>query len=69
MNWINENSSGISHFEIHPNELRYNNIRFDIFYICCAIARKIMEYLQNFILNQLCEIRVKFSDLLPKFLI
>ena len=51
MNWIDEQNFGISHFGIHPDKLKYNNIGFDTFHMRYAITRKLIEYLEKLILN------------------
>ena len=68
MNWVDKQYLRVSHFGIHPNELKRNNNRFDTFHIPYAITRKFMEYLQEFMLSQSREITVTFSDLLLTFL-
>ena len=36
MDWMDEKNIGISHYGIHPDQLRRDNIRFDVFFICVA---------------------------------
>ncbi len=42
--WCDEHKDGISHFGIHPNLLPLEEIRLDVFHLCCAIARCLLDY-------------------------
>ena len=37
MDWVDEHNFGISHFGMHPNILRRDNIRFDVFHLLSLI--------------------------------
>ena len=50
--WVDENNKGVSHFGLHPNLLPRHDIRFDTFHMKCAVTRKLMTHLRNFILDQ-----------------
>ena len=67
MDWIDAQNLGISHFGFHPNLLRRDNIRFDVFHLRCAITRRLMAYLRKFMLQQPTELIVKFGELLLTF--
>ena len=43
--WCDINNVGITHFGLHPDEFRRDDIRFDIFHLRCAITRKLMSNL------------------------
>ena len=68
MDWIDEENYGISHFGIHPDQLRRDKIRFDVFHLRCAITRRLMDYLRKFIIKQSEELKKEFSDMLLTFL-
>ena len=68
MDWIDENNFGISHFGTHPDKLRRDRIRLDLFHLSCAITRRLMEYLRKFIIKQSQEMKENFSDMLLTFL-
>ena len=50
--WVAEKNKGYSHFGVHPELLPRNGLRFDTFHLKCAITRKLMTFLHEFILNQ-----------------
>ena len=52
MDWIDEKNLGVSHFGIHPSLMPFDGIRFDTFHMKCAVTRKLMTYVRNFILQQ-----------------
>ena len=60
--WIDEKNSGISHFGIHPDYLRNDHIRFDVFHMTCAITKRLMCCLREFILKQSCDIMDMFNS-------
>ena len=59
------NNTGIG---LHPDLLRHNNNSFDVFHLCCAVTRRLMDYLQKFMMKQSQELKEQFSDLLLTFL-
>ena len=67
MDWIDVHNFGISHFGLHPDEMPISCIRFDVFHIRCAITRRLMTYLQKFLLETTTDVNAKFSTLLLKF--
>jgi len=67
VDWIDENNVGISHFVFHPNELRRDSLRFDVFHLRCSITRRLMVYLRKFMIKQTTEVMCQFSELLLTF--
>ena len=61
MDWVDKNTEGCSHFDIHPDLLRRDQTRFDIFYVNCSIIKKLMGYLHNYVLSHLKTIIEDFS--------
>ena len=59
--WVAEKNKGCSHFGVHPELLPRNGLRFDTFHLKCAITRKLMTFLREFILNQSESIIKDFS--------
>ena len=48
MDWVDENNFGISHFGLHPDLLRRDNMRFDVFHCRSSITRMMMGNLRKF---------------------
>ena len=65
--WIDEKNSGISHFGIHPDYLRNDHIRFDVFHMTCAITKRLMCCLREFILKQSCDTMDMFNNIIGSF--
>ena len=66
--WIDGKNSGISHFGIHPDYLRNDHICFDVFHMTCAITKRLMCCLREFILKQSCDIMDMFNtDIIGSF--
>ena len=65
--WVDVKNSGVSHLGLHPDELRRDSIRFDVFHLRCSITRRIMSYLRNYIMKQTTEVMEKFSEMILKF--
>ena len=59
--WIDQKNLGISHFGIHPNYLRNDHIRFDVFHMTCAITKRLMCCVREFILKQSCDLMDEFN--------
>ena len=59
--WVDKENYGISHFGLHPDLLRCDNIAFDVFHLCCAVIRKPMDYLQKFTMKQSQELQEEFQ--------
>ena len=55
MDFVNKPLLGISHFGIHPEFLRRDRIRFDVFHLRCAVTRRIIAYICDFILRSSME--------------
>ena len=66
-NWADKNNYGITHFGVHPNELRRDNLRFDVFHLRCAQTRKLMTYLRKYMRIQSFALQDCFHDVLKKF--
>ena len=64
MDWVDEKNFGISHFGIHPNTLRRDRLRFDVFHLRCAITRRMMAYLQGFILGTTPDLIEEFNAII-----
>ena len=64
MVWVDEKNYGISHFGIHPNTLRRDRLRFDVFHLRCAITRRMMAYLQGFILGTTPDLIEEFNAII-----
>eukprot|EP00978_Attheya_sp_CCMP212_P033372 scaffold134379_cov33-Attheya_sp.AAC.1 len=47
MKWVDQDNLGVSHFGIHPENLRQENICFDIFHLRSSITRRLMIYWQK----------------------
>lgn len=67
LDWCDLNNVGVSLFGLHPEELRRDNIRFDIFHLQCAITRRLMSNLRKFMLTTTTEMMETFSSVLLKF--
>ena len=52
---------------MHPEELRRDNIRFDVFHLRCAEIRKLMDYLRKYIRVQSFHLQDQFHALLKLF--
>ena len=66
--WIDENNEGCSHFGISPLLMPRENIRFDCFHLKCAITRRLMVNLRQFILSQSTKLIDDFvGQILSKF--
>ena len=66
--WVDKKNNGCSHFGVHPSLLRRDDLRFDTFHMKCAITRKLMTYLRNFMLDQADSITAEFcKNVLKKF--
>ena len=66
--WVDETNDGVSHFGIHPDHLRIDNIRFDVFHLRSAITKRLMSCLREFILKQSCDMMDRFyKEALAKF--
>ena len=66
--WVDEDNEGVSHFGIHPDHLRIDNIRFDVFHLRGAITKRLMSCLREFILKQSCDLMDRFyKEVLAKF--
>ena len=64
MDWADKNNNGVTHFGIHPNKLRRDGIRFDIFHLRSAITRLLLNYLRRFIRAQTCSTMEAFAEIL-----
>ena len=68
LKWCDEKNIGVTHFGIHPLEMKRSNIRNDVFHMKCAVTRNLMTELRAFMLNQSIALIDKFkSDVLTKF--
>lgn len=67
LDWIDEHNKGVSHYGIHPNLLRRDSLRFDVFHLRCSITRRLMSHLRKFILRSTRDLIEEFSILLSKF--
>ena len=65
--WIDNNNFGISHFGLSPLLLKRENIRFDVFHLCVAITKRLMNYTREFVQMQSCDFQIKFFNTLSKF--
>eukprot|EP00978_Attheya_sp_CCMP212_P014064 scaffold35698_cov63-Attheya_sp.AAC.7 len=61
MKWVNQDNLGVSHFGIHPKNLRRENIRFDIFHLHSFITRRLMIYWRKFMMLQTEEIMDEYT--------
>ena len=50
--WAAEKNCGVSNQGIHPTLLPRSTIRPDVFYLGCAIGKRLLEYLRTFSLKQ-----------------
>ena len=67
LNWVDKKNKGCSHFGVHPLNLPREDLRFDTFHLKCAITRRLMAYLRNFIMKQTLVIVKDFNTLLKSF--
>ena len=67
LDWIDEHNFGVSHFGFHPNDLPRHLLRFDVFHCRCAVTRRMMSTLKNFILKQSTAMIDSFCNVLHKF--
>lgn len=66
-NWADMMNYGIMNCDVHPFELRRDNIRFDVCHLQCAETRKLMTYLWKFGRCQSYEFQNSFHKLLQNF--
>jgi hypothetical protein len=67
-NWADRKNKGCTHFGVSPDLLPRDGIRFDTFHLKCAVSRKLMNYLRNFLLHQGSDVTDEFiSKILKKF--
>ena len=59
--WIDKENSGVSHFGVHPNLLPLEGLRFDTFHLKCAVTRKLMNFIRNFLLQQASDVSALFT--------
>ena len=52
MDWCAKKNMGISHLGVHPDELRRDNICFDVFHMRSAITKSMMTRLRDFMRGQ-----------------
>ena len=62
--WYDEFNKGITNYGVNPDLLPRNLIRFGIFHLKVQLQKKLMEYLQTFIIKQLHETIQEFSKVL-----
>ena len=62
--WIDLNNFGVSHFGLHPTKFPRESIRFDVFHLRCAITRRLMVCLRNFMMKTTPYIMKQFSSLI-----
>ena len=66
--WADEKNLGVTHFGFHPNLFPPDKIRFDCFHLKCAITRRLMTYLREFLLEQSESLFREFANsILAKF--
>ena len=53
--------------EIHPEYLNRENIRFDIFHLRCALTRRLMSHLREYLLRTTPDLINEFSTILGSF--
>ena len=61
MDWVDENTFGVSHFGVSPDLLPRDGLRMDMFHLKCAVTRRLMSNLRDFILQQSSEIINSFG--------
>ena len=49
--WIDTHNHGVLHFGINPNHLRLENLQFRVFYLTCAVTKRLLSSLKTPILN------------------
>ena len=65
--WCDEKNHGVTHFGVSPDSYPLSSIRFDTFHMKCAITRRIMDTLRDFMLKQGTSMIKKFTtDILMK---
>eukprot|EP00978_Attheya_sp_CCMP212_P039270 scaffold202834_cov44-Attheya_sp.AAC.1 len=67
MKSVDQDNLGVSHFGIHPEYLRRENIRFDIFHLRSPIIRRLMIYWGKFMMLQTKEIMDEYTQLMKLF--
>ena len=67
LNWVDKNNKGRSHFGVNPDYLPREDLRFDTFHLKCAITRRLMTCLRNYILRQTEDIINKFNIILKTY--
>ena len=65
--WVSNHNKGVSHMGIHPTLLPRSSIIYDIFYMGCAIGRRLIQYLQTCSLCQDRPFQAKIFSLLETF--
>ena len=60
--WCDEKNFGVSHFGLKPDFFPMSTIRFDTFHLSCAVIRRLMSALRNFMLKQSSTVRDSFTD-------
>ena len=64
---MDEHNEGISHFGLDPDFLPQDNIRFDVFHLCCAVTQHLINHLCKFMLCTEQELIESFSQVLQSF--
>ena len=60
-------NNGITHFGIHTEYLNRENIRFDVFHLRCAVTRRLMSRLREYLMRTTPDLINDFSMLLGSF--
>ena len=61
--WVDQHNLGVSHFGMHPSEMRRDDIRFDIFHLRSSITKTLMISVRKFMMSQSCEVMKSFESL------
>ena len=60
--WCDSKNFGITHFGIDPTSLPISSLRFDVFHLSCAVIRRMMSTIRNFMLKQSSTKNADFTD-------
>ena len=65
--WAKINNYRVTHFGIHPNQLKRKNIMFDVMHMQMEITKKMIEYTRTFVISQSTDFIELFKIHLKEF--
>ena len=55
--WYDAHNFGITPYGVNPTYLRPSSIKFDVFYLSCAIVRRVTKTIRNFTMKQSYDVK------------